>query len=49
MPLFCLVYGFYFALAVPFVVVPFFVPIALIAVLVIWSLPDQKVAPTLGL
>ena len=49
LPFLCLAYGFFFALMAPFVMVPYAVPIALLAVLVIWSLPDQKVAPTFGI
>ncbi len=49
LPLFCLIYGFFFALSVPYIIVPFVIPIAFLGILVIWSLPDQKTAPTFGL
>lgn len=48
-PIFCLIYGFYFALSVPFIVVPYAVPILFLAVLCIWSLPDMRRPPTFGL
>src|SRR5882724_2492515 len=44
--LFCLVYGFFFALVAPYIVVPFMVPIAALAGLAIWALPDMRQAPT---
>jgi hypothetical protein len=44
---FCLVYGFFFALTAPYLIAQFFVPILLLAVLVIWALPDQRTAPTM--
>lgn len=43
----CFIYGFYFALTAPYLLVPFAVPIALLAALIIWVLPDQRRAPTL--
>jgi hypothetical protein len=43
----CLLYGFFFGLTAPFLLVPFVVPIALVAALIIWALPDQRSAPTL--
>lgn len=46
---YCLVTGFYFALWAPFVLVPFFVPVAILAGLVIWALPDMRSAPTRSL
>ena len=47
--LFCLVYGFFFGLSAPYFLVAFLAPIALIALLVIWALPDLRTAPTYGL
>lgn len=38
--LFCLIYGFAFAILVPFIVVPFAIPIILLLLLVIWAMPD---------
>lgn len=49
LPFALLVYGFMFGLSVPFVIVPFAIPIAVIGALIIWSLPDMRTAPTLGL
>ena len=42
---FCLIYGFFFALTAPYLVVPFTVPIVLLVLLAIWALPDQAHAP----
>jgi len=38
--LFCLIYGFAFAILAPFIVVPFAIPILLLLLLVIWAMPD---------
>lgn len=43
---FCLVYGFYFALTAPYLVVPMAVPIAIIGLLAIWALPEDNIVPT---
>lgn len=43
--LFCLFYGFAFALLAPFVVLPFSIPILFLAGLAIWALPDLGRAP----
>jgi len=43
----CLLYGFFFGLTAPSLLVPFAVPIALLASLIIWALPEQRFAPTL--
>ncbi|MCF8708537.1 O-antigen ligase family protein [Rhizorhapis sp. SPR117] len=40
-----LVYGFYFGLLAPYVVLPFLVPVAALAGLVIWALPEMRGAP----
>lgn len=42
----CLLYGFFFALTAPHLLVPFAIPIAILTALVIWALPDQRSAPT---
>jgi len=47
--LYCILTGFYFALWAPFVLVPFFVPVAVLGGLVIWALPDARRAPTRSL
>jgi len=38
--LFCLFYGFAFAILVPFIVTPFAIPIFILLLLVIWAMPD---------
>jgi len=43
---FGLVYGFYFALTAPYLLVAFASPVALLAVLCIWALPERASAPT---
>ncbi len=43
---FCLVYGFFFALTAPYLVVPFTTPIVVLVLLSIWALPDAPHAPT---
>ncbi len=40
-----LAYGFYFALTVPYLLVPFAVPAILLIVLCIWALPSRATAP----
>jgi len=42
--LFCLIYGFAFAILAPFIVVPFAIPPMILVLLVIWAMPDA-VAP----
>lgn len=44
--LFCVVYGFYYALTTPFLLMQFMAPLALLAGLAIWALPDMTRAPT---
>ncbi len=43
--LFCLPYGFYYAILTPWLLVPFLVPPALLALLVIWVLPEVDAIP----
>lgn len=43
---YCVFSGFYFALFAPYVIVPFFVPVAILSALAIWALPDVRNAPT---
>lgn len=45
--LLCIVYGFFFGVTAPYMIVPCLVPIALMAGLIIWGLPDARSAPTL--
>jgi O-Antigen ligase len=44
--IFCLLYGMSFALFMPFLVVVIAIPIAVMAFLVIWALPEARTAPT---
>ena len=41
----CLPYGFYYAIWTPWLIVPLIVPIAIMAGLTIWALPDGMAAP----
>jgi hypothetical protein len=43
----CLLYGFFFGLTAPYLLVPFAIPIVVLTGLIIWALPDQRTAPTL--
>lgn len=38
--LFCLIYGFAFAILAPYIVVPFAIPILVVLLLIIWAMPD---------
>jgi hypothetical protein len=44
--LFCLIYGFFFSLSVPYIVIPYILPIIVMVFLIIWVLPEFKNAPT---
>jgi hypothetical protein len=44
--LFCLVYGFFFAITAPYLIVAFSVPVVTLALLGIWALPELRTAPT---
>ncbi|HEY3948379.1 O-antigen ligase family protein [Phenylobacterium sp.] len=44
----CLLYGFFFGLTAPYLLVPFAVPIVILAATIIWALPEQRTAPTLA-
>lgn len=44
--LFCFVYGFFFALTAPYLIVQCALPILVLILLSIWALPDERVAPT---
>jgi hypothetical protein len=46
---FCFLYGFYFALTAPFLMIPFAVPVLLLAGFAIWALPDAPRAPTFAI
>lgn len=44
--LICLVYGFFFALTAPFLIVPMAAPVAVLALLSIWALPENDIVLT---
>lgn len=44
--LFCLIYGFFFALTAPYLLVPFAFPVGILMLMAIWALPDRPHAPT---
>jgi len=46
--LFCLIYGFAFAVLAPFIITPFAIPIVLLLLLIIWAMPDAT-APVRGM
>lgn len=46
---FCFCYGFYHALSAPYLLVPMMFPVAVLAMVAIWALPDSRYAPTGGL
>ena len=41
----CFVYGFFFALTAPYMIVPFAAPVAVLGLLSIWALPEVDSAP----
>jgi hypothetical protein len=41
----CFVYGFFFALTAPYLIVPFTAPVAVLGLLSIWALPEARTAP----
>jgi len=41
----CFVYGFFFALTAPYMIVPFAAPVAVLGLLSIWALPEADTAP----
>jgi hypothetical protein len=43
--LFCFIYGFFFALTAPVLIVPFTAPVLLLALLSIWALPETDHVP----
>lgn len=47
--LFCVVYGFFYAITAPYLIVPLVVPIAILGLLAIWALPENNVVPTKGM
>jgi hypothetical protein len=44
--LFCIAYGFIFAITAPYLIVPLAAPIAVLGLLAIWALPENNVVPT---
>ena len=47
--LFCLAYGFFFGLTAPYLLAPFIAPVGVLAMIVVWALPDLRRAPTYGI
>jgi predicted membrane metal-binding protein len=47
--LFCIVYGFFYAITAPYLIVPLVVPIGILGLLAIWALPENNVVPTKGM
>ena len=43
---FCLLYGFFYGLTAPYLIVPFAFPVGILMLLAIWALPDRPHAPT---
>lgn len=43
---FCIAWGFLFGLAAPFKIMPLVAPIALLLLVIVWTLPDGEYAPT---
>jgi hypothetical protein len=46
LPAFCLIYGFFYALTTPYLIMFFAAPLGIMALIVIWALPDMDRAPT---
>ena len=46
---FCLIYGFFFALTAPTFILAFVVPLVIMSAMIIWALPHQRTPPTLAL
>jgi hypothetical protein len=44
--LFCIVYGFFYAITAPYLIIPLAAPIAVLGLLAIWALPENNVVPT---
>lgn len=44
--LFCVIYGFFYAITAPYLIVPLAVPIGVLGLLAIWALPENNVVPT---
>lgn len=45
----CLVYGFFFALTAPYLIVPFAAPVGILGLLAIWAMPEARTAPVRAL
>lgn len=41
----CFVYGFFFALTAPYLIVPFAAPVGILGLLAIWAMPEARTAP----
>src|SRR5437899_9150192 len=44
--LLCIIYGFFYAITAPYLIVPLAGPIAVLGLLAIWALPEHNVVPT---
>lgn len=44
--LFCFIYGFFYAIFAPYLIVMFMIPLFIMGALAIWALPDMRQAPT---
>jgi O-Antigen ligase len=42
----CIIYGFFYAITAPFLIVPLAAPIAVLGLLAIWALPEHNTVPT---
>ena len=42
----CIIYGFFYAITAPYLIVPLAAPIAVLGLLAIWALPEHNVVPT---
>ncbi len=45
----CFIYGFFFALTAPVLIVPFMAPVGILGLLSIWALPEARTAPVRAL
>jgi hypothetical protein len=41
----CFIYGFFFALTAPYLILPFAAPVGILALLSVWALPEVETAP----
>ncbi|HEY2358309.1 MAG TPA: O-antigen ligase family protein [Phenylobacterium sp.] len=43
---FCLIYGFFFAITAPYLIIPMVAPVGVLALMAIWALPEHHAIPT---